>query len=68
MPKQVLALSPEDFFNRLNRLLVTNPPEPDDPKTMARLATLGLHWCDVSHRCVHAGGALRRLRPASPTG
>ncbi len=42
MPKQVLALSPEGFFNRLNRLLVTNPPEPDDPKTMARLATLGI--------------------------
>ena len=42
VPKQVLALSPEDFFNRLNRLLVTNPPEPEDPKTMARLATLGI--------------------------
>ena len=42
VPKQVLALSPEDFFNRLNRLLLTNPPEPDDPKTMARLATLGI--------------------------
>ena len=42
VPKQVLAMSPEDFFNRLNRLLVTNPPEPDDPKTMARLATLGI--------------------------
>ena len=42
MPKQVLAMSPENFFNRLNRLLVTNPPEPDDPKTMARLATLGI--------------------------
>ena len=42
VPKQVLALSPEEFFNRLNRLLVTNPPEPDDPKTMARLATLGI--------------------------
>ena len=42
VPKQVLALSPEDFFNRLNRLLVTNPPEPDDPETMARLATLGI--------------------------
>ena len=42
VPKQVLALSPEDFFNRLNRLLVTNPPEPDDPKSMARLAKLGI--------------------------
>ncbi len=42
MPKQVLAMSPEDFFNRLNRLLVTNPPEPDDPKTMERIAKLGI--------------------------
>ena len=42
VPKQVLAMSPEDFFNRLNLLLVTNPPEPDDPKTLARLASLGI--------------------------
>ena len=42
VPKQVLSLSPEAFFNRLNRLLVMNPPEPEDPKTMARLATLGI--------------------------
>ena len=42
VPKQVLAMSPEEFFNRLNRLLVTNPPEPDDPETMARIARLGI--------------------------
>ena len=42
VPKQVLAMPPEDFFNRLNRLLVSNPPEPDDPNMMARLATLGI--------------------------
>ena len=42
VPKQVLAMAPEDFFSRVNRLLVTNPPEPDDPKTMARLAKLGV--------------------------
>ena len=42
VPKQVLAMSPEDFFNRLNRLLVTNPPEPDDPETMERIAKLGI--------------------------
>jgi nucleoside-diphosphate-sugar epimerase len=28
-------------MRRTDRLLVTNPPEPEDPKTMARLATLG---------------------------
>ena len=31
VPAQVLAMSPETFFNRLNALLVNNPPEPDDP-------------------------------------
>ena len=40
--KQVLALGPEEFFNRLNRLLMTNPPEPDDPKMMSRIARLGI--------------------------
>ena len=42
VPKQILDMSPETFFNRLNRLLAGDPPEPDDPKTMARLATLGI--------------------------
>src|SRR5262245_35624664 len=42
VPKQVLAMTPQDFFNRLNRLLVTNPPEPDDPKTMGSIARLGI--------------------------
>ena len=42
VPDQVLAMSPESFFNRLNRLLVTNPPEPEDPKTIARIETLGI--------------------------
>src|SRR5262249_50847682 len=42
VPKQVLAMTPQDFFNRLNRLLVTNPPEPDDPKTMEKIARLGI--------------------------
>ena len=28
---QVTALSAEDYFNRLNALLVDNPPEPSDP-------------------------------------
>ena len=39
---QVLAMSPETFFGRLNALLATNPPEPADPATMARIARLGI--------------------------
>ena len=42
VPNQVLAMSPEKFFNSLNCLLVTNPPEPADPETMARFAKLGI--------------------------
>ncbi len=33
---------PDTFFNRLNQLLVRNPPEPDDPATMDRIAKLGI--------------------------
>ena len=39
---QVMALSPEAFFNRLNTLLVDNPPEPADPPLMERIAALGV--------------------------
>src|SRR5262245_27236209 len=39
---QVLAMSPEAFFSRLNALLVDNPPDPADPQTMMRLARLGV--------------------------
>jgi hypothetical protein len=39
---QVLGMSPETFFGRLNTLMVDNPPEPADPATMARLARLGI--------------------------
>jgi hypothetical protein len=42
VPKQILAMSPEPFFNRLNALLATNPPEPADPATMTRIAKLGI--------------------------
>ena len=42
VPAQVLAMSPEAFFSRLNALLVANPPEPADPATMARIARLGI--------------------------
>jgi hypothetical protein len=39
---QILGMSPESFFSRLNALLVDNPPEPADPATMARLARLNI--------------------------
>jgi hypothetical protein len=39
---QVLAMSPEDFFGRLNALLVANPPEPSDPATLGRIAKRGI--------------------------
>jgi hypothetical protein len=39
---QVLDMSPEAFFNRLNSLMVENPPEPADPEMMARLERLGI--------------------------
>ena len=42
VPTQVLKMNPEDFFNRLNRLLTKNPPEPDDPEMMERIAKLGI--------------------------
>jgi hypothetical protein len=42
VPAQVTAMSPETYFNRLNALLVTNPPEPDDAELIARLAVLGV--------------------------
>ena len=55
IPTQVLAMPPEAFFNRLNTLLVGNPPEPADPATMARLAKLGI-----------APGASFSMSPFSP--
>ena len=39
---QVLAMPPEAFFSRLNALMVDNPPDPADPRTMERLARLGV--------------------------
>ena len=58
VPKQVLALSPEDFFNRLNHLLVTNPPGPGPSEDDGALG-------DARHRAgsnvpdgrVHTGSA-----------
>src|SRR5262245_24784550 len=42
VPEQVFALSPEEFFRRLNRLLVRNPPYEADRPAMARFARLGI--------------------------
>ena len=42
VPRQVLAMSPETFFGRLNALLATNPPYPDDAPVMERIAQLGI--------------------------
>src|SRR5262249_53556194 len=41
VPTQVIGMSPQTFFSRLNALMVNNPPEPADPATMARIAKLG---------------------------
>ena len=42
VPTQVLTMSPDHFFGRLNALLVGNPPEPADPPKMERIARLGI--------------------------
>ena len=42
VPRQVLAMTPETFFARLNALLVANPPYTEDAAVMARLAKLGI--------------------------
>ncbi len=42
VPQQIVALAPDEFFRRLNRLLVRNPPSDADRPTMARLARLGI--------------------------
>ena len=42
VPRQVLAMTPETFFARLNGLLTANPPYPADVPVMARIAGLGV--------------------------
>lgn len=42
VPRQVMAMSPETFFGRLNALLTANPPSPADAPVMERLARLGI--------------------------
>lgn len=42
VPKQVLAMSPQDFFSRLNALMVGNPPSQGDGPMLKRIASLGI--------------------------
>ena len=42
VPRQVLAMTPEAFFARLNALLVANPPYTEDAAVMARSPKLGI--------------------------
>jgi hypothetical protein len=42
VPRQVLAMSPQAFFGRLNTLLVANPPYAADAPVMQRIAQLGI--------------------------
>ena len=42
IPKQVFAMSPENFFSRLSELLVNNPARPADAPVIARMAKLGI--------------------------
>lgn len=42
VPTQVLGMTSEQFFSRLNALLVDNPAAPDDAPTLERLSALGV--------------------------
>ena len=42
VPEQVLRMTPDQFFGRLNELLVGNPPRPADAPIMERIAALGV--------------------------
>lgn len=41
-PKEVYELSTDEFFNRLNQLMVTNPPAPEDKPFLDRIKHLGI--------------------------
>ena len=41
-PKQVFAMSAQQFFSRLNALMVGNPPRENDSPTLARIARIGV--------------------------
>ena len=40
--KQFTALTAEQFYNNLNRLMVSNPPYPQDAPVLAKIAKLGI--------------------------
>jgi hypothetical protein len=42
VPRQILAMPPQEFFSRLNALMVDNPPYAADAPTLARIAKLGI--------------------------
>jgi hypothetical protein len=42
VPKQVFAMSPEEYFSRLDEMLVGSPARPADAPVMARMAKLGI--------------------------
>jgi hypothetical protein len=42
VPQQIFALPAEEFFRRLNRLLVSNPPSEADRPMIDRIARLGI--------------------------
>ncbi len=41
-PKQVFAMSAQEFFSRLNALMVGNPPRQNDSLTLALIAKIGV--------------------------
>jgi hypothetical protein len=42
VPEQITRMTPEQFFGRLNALLVDNPPYPADAPLLERIAALGI--------------------------
>ncbi|MGB2632410.1 MAG: DUF1254 domain-containing protein [Candidatus Acidiferrum sp.] len=42
IPKQVFAMSPDEYYSRLDEMLVGNPARPADAPVMARMAKLGI--------------------------
>jgi hypothetical protein len=60
MPRQVVAMTPETFFGRLNALLPANPAYPADAPVMERIAALGVvpdaefPWASFAPEVQHA--------------
>lgn len=42
VPKQVLAMTPQEFFGRLNALMAANPPYAEDAPMLERIAKIGI--------------------------